>query len=132
MFLASLTRKQQQVCYCLAHSVVVSDGELTAGEEQMMAEMRREMALPTRFEPHYVAAEGHRALFDTGRSRAIVLIALIRLAYADGAFEIEEQCYIHDLATEFDLSGDQFSMIDNWVRRLLALQEEARSLIAPR
>ncbi len=132
MFLASLTRSQQRACFHLAYSVVVSDGELAAGEDQLMAEMRREMALPDDFEAGYIAVEGQKQVFDTRRAQTIVLITLVRLAYADGAFEIEEQCFIHDLANEFDLSDNEFRLIDNWVKRLRSLQEEAWTLMGHR
>ncbi len=110
---------------CLAHSVVVSDGDLSIGEEVMMEEMRREMNLAPTFRPKYVDIKGIEQIFDNKRSRAVTLISLIRLGYADGAFEIEEQCFLRELSSQFAISDHEFGLIDNWVKRLISLEREA-------
>ena len=129
MFLASLTDEQKKTFFCLAHDVVVSDGDLSVGERVMMDEMRREMALSPDFEPNYLPLSGVEQKFDSKRSRSIVLISLIRLAYADGAFEIEEQFLIRELCSLFEISDKNFNLIDNWVRRLIALEREANGFM---
>ncbi len=131
MFLSSLSQTQKETCFCLAHNVVVSDDELTAGEERMMEEMRREMELSPDFQARYVPVDGMDHTFDSRRSQTIVLIALIRLGYADGAYEIEEQCFIQDLCEVFGLAASEFSLIENWVRRLISLEREALDLYTP-
>lgn len=129
MFLSTLSQQQQETFLNLAHSVVVSDGDLTTSENLMMLEMRREMDLTSAAEPHYVDMDGADKIFDTKRSRVIVLISLIRLGYADGAFEIEEKCFIRDLCRLFDISNGELDLIENWVRRLISLEREARHLM---
>jgi len=52
---------------------------------------------------------------------------LLRLAYADGAFEIEEQFFLKDLSRAFEISANDFQLIDNWVRRLISLEREAKA-----
>jgi|TARA_B100002003_G_scaffold249194_2_gene284869 tellurite resistance protein len=108
---------------------VISDGELSVGERVMMEEMRKEMALSADFDPHYLNVEGTREIFDTRRSRSIVLISLVRLGYADGAFEIEEQSFLKVLCNEFEISNDDFALIENWVRRLITLEREANAFL---
>ena len=125
MFLSSLTSPQKEVFMCLAHNVVVSDGDLSTGEEVMMEQMRREMNLEATFAPEYVDIKGIEDIFDTKRSRAVALISLIRLGYADGAFEIEEQCFLRELSNQFAISDHEFGLIDNWVKRLISLEHEA-------
>ncbi len=127
MFLSSLTEKQKEAFFCLAHTIVVSDGELSVGEQVMMEDMRREMGLRIDFEPHYLDVDGTQDVFDTKRSRTIVLISLIRLGYADGAFEIEEQSFLTVLCNVFEISKTEFVLIENWVRRLIALEREANA-----
>lgn len=129
MFLSSFTACQKQTFMCLAHNVVVSDGDLSISEEVMMQDMRREMNLESAFEPEYVAIEGVEQIFDTKRSRAIALISLIRLGYADGAFEIEEQCFLRELSDQFDISDHEFGLIDNWVKRLISLEREVNAFL---
>lgn len=129
MFLSSLNDTQKQALLCLAHNVVVSDGELTVGERLQMEDMRREMDLDAGFEARYLPLEGIERVFDSRRSRIIALIALIRAGYADGAFEIEEQCLLSDLCRAFDIEDSDFVLVQNWVRRLIALEREAQALM---
>jgi hypothetical protein len=129
MFLAGLSQQQKETLMCLAHNVVVSDGLLSTGEELMMADMHREMNLDPAFEPHYLPLAGVESIFVTQRSRIVVLMALVQLGYADGAFEIEEQFLIRDLATAFGIVPQHMIRIENWVRRLIALQQEASDLM---
>lgn len=129
MFLSSLNQQQKEAFICLAHNVVVSDGDLTVAEQVMMEEMRREMGLEPGFEARYLDIEGIEQIFDSKRSRAIAMISLTRLGYADGAFEIEEQCFLRDLCRAFEMSQDEFNLIDNWVRRLMSLEREANSFM---
>ena len=129
MLLAEFTPAQKEALMRLAHSVVVSDGDLTTSEMVMMKEMRREMGLAADFEATYLDTNGIEKIFDSQRARAIALISLIRIAYADGAFEIEEQCFLRELADQFEIAPARFGLIDNWVRRLIALENEIIQLI---
>ena len=129
MFLSSLNQAQKETLLCLAHNVAVSDGEFQVGEELMMNEMRLEMNLDPTYEAHYLDLEGIDQVFPNKRSRATVMISLIRLGYADGAFEIEEQCFLSDLSHVFDISDADFQRIDNWVRRLISLEKEAQDFL---
>ena len=129
MFLSSLSRTQKEAFLCLAYNVVVSDGDLTVGEEVMMEEMRREMNIEPAFTPEYLELDGVETTFPDRKSRVSVLIALIQLGYADGAFEIEEQSFIRVLCDAFELSGEDFAFIDNWVKRLIGLQKEAKDFM---
>jgi hypothetical protein len=129
MFLSTLTQKQKEAFLCLAHNVVVSDGDLTVGEELMMDEMRREMNMVPDFVAHYLELDGIEEVFSTRKARTTVMISLIRLGYADGAFEVEEQSFLKVLSNAFDISDSDFALIDNWVKRLIALEKEASAFM---
>lgn len=129
MFLHELNDKQKEAFICLAHNIVVSDGELSPDEQLMIDQLRREIGLAEDFEPHYISVKGIEDVFDTRRSRVAAVIALIRLGYADGAFEIEEQFLLKDICTALQISATDFTVMENWVRRLIALQLEASALM---
>ena len=126
MFLYELDRKQKETFICLAHVVAVSDGELSPEEQIMMNELKREIDLSPEFEPHYMPIDGIREVFNTRSVRVATIIALIRLGYADGAFEIEEQFLLKEICVTFEVTESDFNIIENWVRRLIALEKEAR------
>ena len=129
MWLASLKPDQRLALIGLAHDVVVSDGLLDPNEEGMLDEFKREMELNPATESEYLELDGIEGIFDTRKSRLIALLNLLRLSYADGAFEIEEECLLKEISRAFDVTDDDFMLLDNWVRRLIALEDEARSLV---
>ena len=129
MWLSALSSEQRQALLGLAHNVVVSDGLLDPNEEGMLNEFRREMELHPTVESEYLELDGVDITFDTRRSRIIVLLNLLRLSYADGAFEIEEECLLKEVGRAFGVTDEEFRLLDNWVRRFLSLEEEARILM---
>jgi tellurite resistance protein len=129
MWLSSLTQQQRVALLGLAHNVVVSDGLLDPNEEGMLDEFKREMELSPKTESQYLELNGVDRVFDTRRAQAIVLLNLLRLSYVDGAFEIEEECLLKEVSRAFGVPDSEFQLMDNWVRRLVALEEEARSFM---
>jgi tellurite resistance protein len=129
MWLTSLTAAQRRVLLDLAHNVVVSDGLVDPNEEFMLDSFKREMELSAKIEPSYLDINGVDRVFDTRRSRTIALLNLLRLSYVDGAFEIEEECFLKEVSRAFGVTDSEFMLLDNWVRRLVALEQEARGFM---
>ncbi len=129
MWLASLSESQRTALLGLAHNVVVSDGLLDPNEETMLDEFKREMSLSSTEEVEYLELDGIEAIFDSRRSRMIALLNLLRLSYSDGAFEIEEECVLKEISQAFEVPDAEFHLLDNWVKRLVSLEEEALNLM---
>ena len=129
MWLSALKPQQREALLGLAHNVVVSDGLLDPNEEGMLDEFKREMELHPTLQAEYLELDGIDATFDTRKSRLIALLNLLRLSYVDGAFEVEEECLLKEISRAFEVSDEEFLLLDNWVRRLIALEREARSLM---
>jgi tellurite resistance protein len=129
MWLHALTEEQRRVLLGLAHNVVVSDGLLDPNEEFMLDAFKREMELSPRTPSDYVELAGIERIFETRRARTIALINLLHLSYVDGAFEIEEECLLKEVSRAFGVTDRDFERLDNWVRRLVALEQEARGLM---
>ncbi|MAI16849.1 MAG: hypothetical protein CMP94_05670 [Gammaproteobacteria bacterium] len=127
MWLSSFSTDQRHAMLGLAHNVIVSDGLLDPNEEGMLLELKQEMGLSEVEELDYLELEGIQDVFQDKRSRMVVVINLIKLSYVDGAFEIEEECLLKEIASSFDISDNDFLLLDNWVRRLSALEEEAQA-----
>lgn len=129
MWLSQLSEKQREALMGLAHNVVVSDGLLDPNEEGMLDEFKREMDLTSAGDVEYLELSGIEEIFDSHRSRVVALVNLLRLGYADGAFEIEEECLLREVCKAFQLPDEEFLLLENWVRRLVALEDEARALM---
>ncbi len=130
MWLSSLSTDQRHVMARLAHNVIVSDGLLDPNEEGMLVELKREMGLSELKELEYLELQGIHDIFQDRRSRVIVVLNLIKLSYVDGAFEIEEECLLKEIARAFEISDTDFLLLDNWVRRLSALEDEANTFFS--
>ena len=130
MWLSSLSTDQRHVMARLAHNVIVSDGLLDPNEEGMLVELMREMGLSELKELEYLDLQGIHDIFQDRRSRVIVVLNLIKLSYVDGAFEIEEECLLKEIARAFEISDTDFLLLDNWVRRLSALEDEANTFFS--
>jgi tellurite resistance protein len=107
----------------------VSDGVLHPNEELLINEFRREMDLHPVKPVEYIDLDGLEVIFDSHRARTIAILNLIHISYVDGAFEIEEECMLRQLARQFDIDDGRFMLMDNWVRRMLALEQEARAFM---
>lgn len=129
MWLSTLSTEQRRALLGLAHNVVVSDGLLDPNEEWMLGEMKREMELNPADDSEYLELSGIEEIFDSRQSRVVALVNLLRLGYADGAFEIEEECLLREVCKAFQLPDDEFLLLENWVRRFVALEDEARDLM---
>ena len=129
MWLSALTEEQREALFGLAHNVVVSDGILDPNEEGMLDEFRREMGINPGVEGEYLELDGIDGVFASRKARIIALLNLLRLSYADGAFEVEEECLLKEISRAFGVEDSEFMLLDNWVKRLAALEEEARDLM---
>ena len=131
MWLKSLTEGQRDALLGLAHNVVVSDGLLDPNEEDMLVDFKREMALKPDVVSDYLELDGIDEIFDSRRARAVAILNLLRLSYVDGAFEVEEECLLKEVARAFGIDDADFMRMDDWVKRLVALEREARTLMEP-
>jgi tellurite resistance protein len=129
MWLSQLSGEQQETMLRLAHNVIVSDGLLDPNEEGMLEAFRREMDVSADFQVEYLELEGISRVFSQRKERIIVLMNLCKLSYADGAFEIEEECLINEIRKAFDVSEAQFDMLQGWIKRMTLLESEGAALL---
>jgi len=129
MWLSQLSGEQQETMLRLAHNVIVSDGLLDPNEEGMLEAFRREMGVSADFQVEYLELGGISRVFSERRERLIVLMNLCKLSYADGAFEIEEECLINEIRKAFDVSEAQFDMLQGWIKRMTLLESEGAGLL---
>ena len=132
MWLSSLTAKQRTALLRLAHDVVVSDGLLDPSEELMMGEFRREMSLSTNEPTAHIELDGIETIFRTRRDQMIVVLNLLRISYADGEFNVDEESLVKEIAFAFGIGDEGFRSLDDWVRRLVEMEREAQSMMSSR
>ncbi|XOV81816.1 MAG: hypothetical protein ACFHXK_13170 [bacterium] len=127
--MSTLSDTQRVALLGLAYNVVVSDGLLDPNEEGMLEQLRREMGIDAGHEVEYLELDGISHIFSSRAVRVVALLNLLKLSYADGAFEIEEECLLKQISSAFSIPDDEFLLLDNWVKRLVSLESEAEGLI---
>lgn len=103
---------------------------LDPSEELMMSEFKREMSLTSSEPTGHMDLEGIENIFHTKREQVIVLLNLLRLSYADGEFNVDEESLVKEIALAFEMEDEEFRRLDDWVRRLIEIELEARSMMA--
>lgn len=91
----------------------------------MLDEFKREMALSSKSIDELAPTSDLSQVFDTHRTRRIAIINLLRLSYVDGEFDVEEECFLKQVAVLFNIDEMEFRRMDSWVRRLMSLENEA-------
>ena len=125
MFLNNLTLEQKKAFLSVAMKIMKADGRLDARERDMVEGMRYEMGLwnetvlPKGFLEELVKP------FDTRKSRIILLLESIALAYSDDDFADEEKKILRQMAILFEFNEEEATKIEGWVLRFRTLQQEA-------
>lgn len=125
MFLNSLTQEQKKAFLAIAMKIIGADGILETRERQMIETMRYEMGLYDETDLPKGDIEDIAKAFDTRKSRAIMMLEGIALAYADENLGGEEQKILRALALIFGISEEEATAMENWVLRYKELQREA-------
>lgn len=129
MFLHHLTKPQKKAFLPLALEFIAVDQHRNSAELHLLDQMKREMGIPVGESTEPPAEPVDRKqlakAFDDRRSRAVVLLELIGLGYADGEFTDREYAFIRDLAQAIGVSKGERLAMENWVVRQLELFREA-------
>lgn len=128
MFLNSLTQEQKKAFLSIAMKIIGADGILETRERQMIETMRYEMGLYNETDLPKGEIEDIAKIFDTRKSRVIVMLEGIALAYADEDLGGEEHKILRSLALIFEFSEDEATAMENWMKRYKDLHQEAVAL----
>lgn len=115
MFLNSLTAEQKKSFLALAMKIIGADGVLDPRERKVIESMRYEMGLWTETDLPKGYIEEIAEVFDTRKSRVIIMLEAIALAYADEEMAGEEEKILRELAIIFEFSEEEATAMENWV-----------------
>lgn len=129
MFLHELSGPQKRAFITLARRFVSVDGEYTEGEEELFGTMLAEMGLELSDGREGEFGELVES-FDTREAKVSALLEIIGLGFADGDFGPDENNFVNQIANAFEIDEEEIPLMENWVRRQLALADEAESLLS--
>ena len=127
MFLNELSPEQRSAFLVLAREVIQADERLTLLEVESLDKLYAESGMGVENAAAPNAAGDLNLLFPTSRQRAVVLIELLLVAYADGTLHPREESAIQRIAARLEIDQGMWSHLLDWSRRYSALAVEARA-----
>lgn len=130
MFLNLLTERQKQSFLALATKVVMADGGVVPEENVTLDVRKAEMGGNIMAPPEEIFGEPNFAVFDTERSKRIVVMELLVLAYSDDEYHVTERPIIEAFAEEFGFTDEQVKKIEDWAIRQSPLSIEGWAMVS--
>jgi len=129
VFLNLLTDRQKQSFLALATKIVMADGDVVPAENVTLAVRVAEMGGNVKAPAEEIYGAPNAAVFDTERSKIIVILELMVIAYSDQEYHKDERPIIEDLADKFGLSAAEMARFEDWAIRQSPLSVEGWGFI---
>ena len=127
MFVQYLSEPQQAALLHYSYEMMRADNVVEA-EESVHLEVLRSQARPG-VEAEDVPIDDLPDLFEDRLSRVALLLELVGMGYVDNQFSAGESELIGKMAAVLEIGEEDLDSIETWVKRQLALVEEARELM---
>ncbi|BBN59144.1 hypothetical protein [Hydrogenovibrio marinus] len=118
MFADRLTTEQRQAVFDLA--VMLANADMDVSEEELgyLKTFSEAFGIEFELDKSQINLEETLRVFDSKRSKIILLQELIKLSYKDGHFGEEEQDKVFMIAQKIGMNdSDLFLKIERWVRQ---------------
>lgn len=129
MFLSELSKDQKIAFHNIAIQLIYYDDILDTAEAGLIKNLDFEMGLLGKKIPSNDVTEELLKLFDTKKSKIILLIELILIGNIDNEYSVEESEFIKQLAESLSISQIELMEMESWVFRKLSIDKEARRLM---
>ena len=128
VFLHELSSEQRHAFLVLARQVIDADRRLAIQEVERLDRLYAEAGMEAEHADAPSGVGDLNLVFQTDRSRVVVLLDLLLVAYADGRLHEREVAAIRDLAARLQVDAGTWEAALDWARRHHALLEEATHL----
>ena len=128
MFVHELSPEQRRAFLVLARQVIDADHRLAIQEVERLDRLYSEAGVGTETATAPSGVGDLNLLFGTERSRVVVLLELLLVAYADGRLHADEVAAIRSVAARLQVDAGTFEAALDWARRHQQLVEEAEHL----
>lgn len=129
MLLFTLTDEQKQAFLVLAERLMAADKQWHPAEDLRLGVMCREMGIPLEGADQERSQESLLAPFDNKRAKAILLLELISLGFADEEFNAQENAFIFDIADALGVSSEKVLEMEAWSLKKMKLAREAEAFL---
>lgn len=128
MFLHELSPEQRRAFLVLARKVIDADNRLAIQEVERLDRLYVEAGMDAEMAGAPSGVGDLNLLFGTERSRTVVLLDLLLVAYADGRLHPRETEAVRSVAARLHVDAGTFEAVLDWARRHQELVEEAEHL----
>ena len=128
MFLHDLSPEQRRAFLVLARQVIDADRRLAIQEVERLDRLYVEAGVPAEMADAPWAVGDLNLLFSSNRSRVVVVLDLLLVAYADGKLDPRETQAVRDVAARLGVDAATWEDALDWARRYQALLDEADHL----
>lgn len=129
MFLHLLNDEQKRAFLILSQRVSMADGEDDFDEIDALEDVKKRMNIDAAPEMNEVLGELPLAPFQTPKARAIVMMELLAVVYADGFLHEAEAALIGEIAGNFGFDQSQLNTMAEWAMDSLDLRRGAEQLL---
>ena len=127
MFLNEFSHDQRSAFLVLARQIIDADDRLTLPEVESLDRLYAESGLAAEHADAPNAAGDLNFLYPTERSRAVVLVELLLVAFSDGQLHPREESAIQRVAARLQIDQGTWSNILDWSHRYSRLAAEAKA-----
>lgn len=128
MFVHELSPDQRRAFLVLVRGVIDADNRLALQEVERLDRLYREAGVPAETAAAPSAVGDLNLLFETERARAVVVLDLLLVAFADGRLHEREAEAVRDVARRLQVDAATVEAAFDWAQRHQALIEEAEAL----
>ena len=141
MFLDELNSDQKNSFLALVTRVVLADGDVAPEEDALLGTLKEELGDGVVAPAEEMFGGTNASAFPSRRSRAIVVLELLVVAYSDDKFHPDESMVLDEICKAFEIDSDVRGEMEKWARAvagagrdgdpaaIAAYREQAETLI---
>lgn len=122
MFLHLLNEDQKAAFLTLAQRMGMADGEDDPDELKALEDIQLQTSIESRAEMSDVLGELPLEPFVSSNDRAIAMMELLIISYADGYLHEAEAALIGQIASAFEIDQDRLNVMAEWAMDALDLK----------
>lgn len=130
MFLNQLEESEKIPFYSLAlNFALVDDGQIDENEKPVLLAMQAELGINITESINHSSLNEAGVIFKTPKSRKIVLVELLGVAYTHGVVDSKQRDFLLELSRLFEIEMVEFEHLEKWVVEMLHLTATGYQII---
>lgn len=129
MFLADLSKLEQNTFLSLARNMVAADAIVTPEEEDLLNDLHYEIGQDTIIEPICKDIAELCTAVSNRKSQAKMLLELASIAHVDGEYEERERELLRTIAANWDIEHYSVIRAEDWGKNRIALIADAAHIM---